>query len=288
MTTLRGLVSALLLPVSLGAVLAGSPARAATTITSAEGERMTASAGSTAVLADAAASGGSALELLTNGTVDASLTPPVAQQLVLRLRGAQYRGAPQAVVRVDGRQVASFAVSATAWTNYTVSASWTAARHLVQVSFTNNLYDAGGDRNLYVDELWFASTQAAPAPAAVNDTYESRIVELVNIERAKAGLRALTVSTCADRYAEEWSDHMAATGLFEHRADLLAPMTACGAHAIGENIAYGNITADEMMTNWMNSPGHRANILNATFTQIGVGATTTASGRVYGTQNFLG
>jgi uncharacterized protein YkwD len=47
------------------------------------------------------------------------------------------------------------------------------------------------------------------------------------------------------------------------------------------------VTADEMMAMWMGSTGHRANILNATYTHIGVGIARTSTGRVYGTQNFL-
>jgi uncharacterized protein YkwD len=121
----------------------------------------------------------------------------------------------------------------------------------------------------------------------VDAAYEGRIVELVNVERAKAGLRPLTVSPCADRYAHEWSASMAASGQLVHRSDLGAVMTACGARAIGENIAYGTVTADEMMAMWMGSTGHRANILNASYTHIGVGIARTSTGRVYGTQNFL-
>jgi uncharacterized protein YkwD len=115
----------------------------------------------------------------------------------------------------------------------------------------------------------------------------ARIVELVNIERAKAGLRALAVSPCAERYAREWSASMAASGQLVHRSDLGAVMRDCGARAIGENIAYGNVTADEMMAMWMGSTGHRENILNPSYTHIGVGISRTSTGRVYGTQNFL-
>jgi uncharacterized protein YkwD len=230
------------------------------------------------------------MSLRTNGTLSGSLKPAAtAQRLVLRLRGQQYLDAPRAVVRVDGVQVAAVAVTATAWTTYTVGGAWSAAVHTVQVSFTNDLAGATGDRNLFVDKVTLESTAAAPAPAAapVNDTYETRIVELVNIERAKAGLKPLAVSACIDGYAEQWSAQLASSGVFQHRTDLLGPMAACGGRAIGENIAYGNISADQMMQNWMGSAGHRANILNASFTHIGVGATATSTGRIYGTQNFL-
>ena len=131
---------------------------------------------------------------------------------------------------------------------------------------------------------------AGPAPRAaapVDDAYETRIVQLVNGHRAKAGLPRLAVSTCADRYAEDWSATMARTSAFTHRSSLSTVMKACRGRAVGENIAYGNVSADSMVAMWMRSPGHRANILSSRFTHIGVAAARTAGGRTYGTQNFL-
>jgi len=46
-------------------------------------------------------------------------------------------------------------------------------------------------------------------------------------------------------------------------------MSACGARGAGENVVYGNVTADQMVAMWMNSAGHRANILNGAFTLLG-------------------
>ena len=109
---------------------------------------------------------------------------------------------------------------------------------------------------------------------------------LVNSERAKQGEHALTLVTCANNYATSWAATMASTGNFAHQS--LSPiMQSCSARAAGENIAYGNVSADQMMTMWMNSPGHRANILNASYTGIGIGAVKTSSGRWYGVQDFV-
>jgi len=58
--------------------------------------------------------------------------------------------------------------------------------------------------------------------------------------------------------------------------------------AAGENIAMGQTSPQQVMQGWMNSPGHRANILNASFTQIGVGIAQNAQGRYYWTQQFIG
>ena len=79
---------------------------------------------------------------------------------------------------------------------------------------------------------------------------------------------------------------MADTGSFEHQS-LQPILGACSASRAGENIAYGTITAERMMELWMNSPGHRANILSTAFTHLGVGAVKTSSGSWYASQVFL-
>lgn len=132
-----------------------------------------------------------------------------------------------------------------------------------------------------------ARAASARSTTALDDAYESRIVQLVNVHRTAAGLGRLTVSACADRFAEQWSATMASTGVFAHRSSLSPLLSTCAATAVGENIAYGSVSPDQLMSLWMHSPGHRANILDPRFTVIGVGAVRTASGRVYGTQNFL-
>jgi uncharacterized protein YkwD len=303
---------------SCGVALMSAPfAGAASTSVSLEGERFTVLSGRAVTFGDRSASGGAALVQPTNGTLTGTVMTGPVQDLVLRLRGDQYRGAPRAVVRVDGRQVAALSVSSTRWADHVVHGSWTAGQHRVQVSFVNNLSLAGvGDRNLRLDLVTFVATAAPSAPTntpvpttatptatatptpsptptatatppSADATYEARIVELVNVERAKAGLRPVVASACADGYARAWSASMAASGQLVHRSDLGAVMRDCGASAIGENIAYGNVTADQMMDMWMGSTGHRDNILRPSYTHIGVGIARTSTGRVYGTQNLL-
>lgn len=131
------------------------------------------------------------------------------------------------------------------------------------------------------------STPSTPVtPPSDAASYESRILVLVNSERAKQGLHSLTLVSCADKFANSWATTLAQTGNFAHQS--LSPiMQACSARGAGENIAYGNVSADAMMTMWMNSPGHRANILNASYTGIGIGAVKTSSGRWYGVEDFV-
>jgi uncharacterized protein YkwD len=54
----------------------------------------------------------------------------------------------------------------------------------------------------------------------------------------------------------------------------------------GENIAAGQTSPDQVMTSWMNSSGHRANILNSSFGHIGVGIVKNSAGTIYWTQDF--
>jgi uncharacterized protein YkwD len=131
-----------------------------------------------------------------------------------------------------------------------------------------------------------ATTTPSPT-ASASDAYEARILVLVNVERANAGLSAVSASTCADGFAEAWAPVIQRNGALSHQS--LSPiLSTCHSSTAGENVAYGNVTADQMMTMWMNSPGHRANILNPSFTGIGIAAVTDSSGRWYGVQDFVG
>ena len=263
-------------------VLSAAPATAAPAPAQVEAETVRSTG--TSVVRDAAASGRRALALAPGRSLTVRLTAPTTgSRLVLRLRAAAGTGRAPAV-SLDGRRVAGLPLPARTWRDQAVGAGHASGTHTVTV--TN---PAGRGRPaLLVDRISFvAAHQRAVAPAPLDDAYEARIVQLVNAERVAAGLPRLAVSPCADRFAEDWSATMARTGAFAHRPSLGTLLSACRASAVGENIAYGAVSADQMMAMWMKSPGHRANILSSRFTHLGVGAVQTASGRTYGTQNFL-
>jgi uncharacterized protein YkwD len=117
------------------------------------------------------------------------------------------------------------------------------------------------------------------------------VVALVNQERAKAGCGALTEDPLLEKAAQDHSDDMAARAFFDHTnpdgADPGQRITAAGYKwsTYGENIAQGQQTAEAVMESWMNSPGHRANILNCSFKDIGVGIHK-GSGGPWWTQDF--
>lgn len=117
-----------------------------------------------------------------------------------------------------------------------------------------------------------------------------RVVELVNAERAKAGLKALTlkknITAAAQVRAVETETRFSHTR--PNGSNFSTALTEAGVNyrGSGENIAWGQKTPEQVMEGWMNSPGHRANILNEKYTSIGVGYHQNASGVNYWTQLF--
>lgn len=132
-------------------------------------------------------------------------------------------------------------------------------------------------------------TSAVAAPVVgptITVSYADRVLALTNAERTSRGLRALSFSGCADGYADSWARALSLAGALSHQP--LSPiLTGCSARGVGENVAFGNVTPEQLVTMWMNSTGHRANILNPAFTHLGVGDVTTSTGRVYAVQVFL-
>ncbi|OKH25127.1 type I secretion protein [Hydrococcus rivularis NIES-593] len=134
---------------------------------------------------------------------------------------------------------------------------------------------------------------------ALTDQFDQRILELVNQERAKQGLRSLSLSQKLDAAADGHSGRMANGDFFSHvdpgngsRPSDRATQAGYRWTTVGENIAAGQTSPEAVMQAWMNSSGHRANILNPNYTHLGVGYAYLAndSGRInyqrYWTQVF--
>lgn len=103
------------------------------------------------------------------------------------------------------------------------------------------------------------------------------VLKIVNAERAKAGLKPLTLSTKLTEIANVKARDMADKNYFSHNSPTYGTPFAMlknfgvSYRAAGENIAMGQKTPREVMTAWLNSTGHRANILNVQYEQLGVG-----------------
>lgn len=121
--------------------------------------------------------------------------------------------------------------------------------------------------------------------------YEQEVIRLTNIERAKYGLKPLTEDWELSRVARYKSQDMHDRRYFDHNSPTYGTpfqmMKAFGLsyRSAGENIAMGYRTPQSVVTGLMNSSGHRANILNSSYTKIGVGYVADGN---YWTQQFIG
>lgn len=152
-------------------------------------------------------------------------------------------------------------------------------------------------------EMWHTDAYSGCGgvnPAATNASYEQQVLDLVNTERANASLPPLKRNPALDNAARYHAVDMAQDDYFDHASfDLvggtLTQVCATGtrlgtyyasANAWGENIAAGYATPSEVMTGWLNSSGHRANILNAGFREIGIGYFAGGAWGHYWVQDF--
>jgi uncharacterized protein YkwD len=136
---------------------------------------------------------------------------------------------------------------------------------------------------------------------ATTSVIEQEILRLTNLERARAGLSALRLNTqlnyMANVQAANMASRSAAVGNSAAMSHTLygtttptlssrADYAGYGYSALAENIAYGTWTAAQVVQAWMNSAGHRANILNPNLKEIGIGAAANASGMRFFCQAF--
>jgi uncharacterized protein YkwD len=141
-----------------------------------------------------------------------------------------------------------------------------------------------------------------PAPSAAQSRHESAasssvaadVITLTNIERTHYRRSALRANPRLMRAAQLQADQMAQASHMAHvLPDAQYPRTEDRIAAanyrwrmLGENVAFGQANAAKVVDSWMHSPGHRTNILNATFTEMGAGYAVDRSGRPYYVQVF--
>jgi uncharacterized YkwD family protein len=123
----------------------------------------------------------------------------------------------------------------------------------------------------------YTSTAPKVVPnTTTQSTFANQVVNLVNQERAKAGLNALTSNSALSAMALDKAKDMYNRNYFDHNSPTYgSPFNMMQSYGIkysyaGENIAKGQRSPQEVMTAWMNSAGHRQNILNSHYTKIGV------------------
>lgn len=144
----------------------------------------------------------------------------------------------------------------------------------------------------HLPDIGVPSTPSTPDDSTpdTDNSFTAQVVSLVNQERAKAGLSPLTVDSSVAAAASARAREIETS--FSHtRPDGSSFSTALTQSGVsyrgaGENIAYGQKTPQDVMNSWMNSQGHRANILNKDFTTIGVGYHQNSNGTGYWAQLF--
>lgn len=134
------------------------------------------------------------------------------------------------------------------------------------------------------------TTGSADSEDSSISEYAKKVVNLVNEERKKAGVNTVDIDIKLTNAANVRSKEIVSN--FSHtRPDGTSFYTAIKEQGFsyrgcGENIAWGQKSPDEVMNAWMNSDGHRSNILNSKYTKIGVGVYEAPNGRIYWTQLF--
>jgi len=142
-----------------------------------------------------------------------------------------------------------------------------------------------------------SANQFVAAPTVVStasnedDGFEGRVLDLINIERAKGGLAAVGYNGTLDNAAEKHASHMSVAGAMAHEGiGDGTPGERIRAegyrNAWGENVATGQTSPEQVVREWMNSPDHRRNIMDPNFTQMGVSYVTASNGRSYWAQEF--
>ncbi|MEU8434470.1 CAP domain-containing protein [Streptomyces sp. NPDC029216] len=134
-----------------------------------------------------------------------------------------------------------------------------------------------------------SAAPSAPQASGATADAQAKVLALVNQERAAAGCPALTVNAKLTQAAQDHSADMAAHATMSHTgsdgSDPGQRITRAGYQwqTYGENVAYGYSTPEQVMEGWMNSPGHRRNILDCSYREIGIGL---AQPGQYWTQDF--
>jgi uncharacterized protein YkwD len=135
---------------------------------------------------------------------------------------------------------------------------------------------------LIISILLVSGCGKSPTLVTNNEVVLTEVLFVHNAERGKNGADQLQISPELMSSAQQWAETMAKRGRMVHGTTFMQPQFMSS----GENIAYGQSTIDEVMTAWMNSTGHRKNILNKNFTHAGFGYARTSDGRPYWCAQF--
>ncbi|NMA24065.1 MAG: serine protease [Clostridiales bacterium] len=179
----------------------------------------------------------------------------------------------------------------------TVTVQVTTAETTTATQESTVIPDTTAETTVVPSTLPMAPKTVTTSPPAANNnpapvqSIEQEVAALVNQARRQNGLKELTLSPELSNVARIKANDMATNRYFSHTSPTygspfdMMKQFGISYRTAGENIAMGQTTAQQVFNGWMNSEGHRANILNPNFSQIGVGYT--ANGH-YWVQMFIG
>jgi uncharacterized protein YkwD len=138
-----------------------------------------------------------------------------------------------------------------------------------------------------------AASVSAAVPSTGNPvhltTFEHRLLQLMNHDRAVRGMHPLTITPCAEDFARHWTQTMAKRNQLQHNPALSAMWSKANCRdssLLAENIGRSGTNADQLYVAYMHSPEHRANILNPKLRYVGIGSWQRSDGSVYDTVDF--
>ena len=187
--------------------------------------------------------------------------------------------------------LSAFTIGAAAATNHTVAAGDSMWKIAVKYQVGLSEIKAANPQISNPDLIYPGQVLVIPTTDSSVLGYEKEVVRLVNEIRDRNGLKELTYDWELSRVARYKSQDMKDNGYFSHTSPVYGtPFQMIKSFGItyrsaGENIARGQKSPEAVVNAWMNSSGHRANILNASFTRIGVGYVADGN---YWTQMFIG
>ena len=194
------------------------------------------------------------------------------------------------IILVSVMLVLATAITSYASTTHTVVKGDSLWRIAVRYQVGLNEIKAANPDIKNYDLIYPGQRITVPTLSSSVTAYESEVVRLVNEIRQENGLKPLTQDWQLSRVARYKSQDMKDLGYFSHTSPTYgSPFDMMRAFGIsyktaGENIARGYQTPEAVVNAWMSSPGHRANILNSSYTHIGVGYVSSGS---YWTQMFI-
>lgn len=159
-------------------------------------------------------------------------------------------------------------------------------------AFLDRAMQFNGNRNKGVIKYDTANKTYIDTTLPLVNEVAKQTARLVNLERAKEGRSTLEIEAPLSKIATIKAEDMNKNDYFDHKSPTYGDPWDMAEHfgytysRFGENIAYGQETPEEVVKAWMNSPGHKSNILSHSYTNIGVGIAKDENGRIYWVHMF--